>query len=74
MDKMVILGLWYQLTLILQIDNKFNLIKYFDRNPNARSFSTFDGSPMNKTLGDWLPCVYVDKKIERGLIQVMEFP
>ena len=48
--------------LILQIDNKFNLIKYFDRNPNARSFSTFDGSPMNKTLGDWLPCVYVDKK------------
>lgn len=48
--------------LILQLDDQFNLIKYFDRNPNARSYSTFDGSPMNKTLGDWLPCIYVDKQ------------
>ncbi len=48
--------------MILQLDQGLKLVRYFDNNIHARSYSVFDNTPMKKTLGGWLPSVFVDSQ------------
>ena len=48
--------------MVLQLDQNLKLIRYFDSNIQARSYSFFDNTPMKKTLGDWLPSIFVDSQ------------
>ena len=48
--------------MVLQLDQGLKLVRYFDNNIHARSYSVFDNTTMKKTLGGWLPSVFVDSQ------------
>ena len=46
--------------MVLQLDQNLSLIRFFDSNVRAGSYPIFDNVDSKRTLGDWLPSIYVD--------------